>query len=456
MAGIGLQLHRLVAKNTYLHAVAGYFSAAIISAGPCLSAILALLFLGSASITFLGQEQQMLLFATLTYIFTISLALAGGPQMIITRYLADRLYLQDVTVIAPTCTGVLLSAIPLSILTVPFLIWAPFDPGYRLLVSTLFVTLSLIWLAQIFLSATRSYWRIVCISVGSYAISLGAALGLGQLYELFGTLSGFILGQIICLALLVAHIYREFPPASGISLAFLKDARRYWTLAPIGLLLMLGIWIDNLIYWFSPYHIVVAGFYRVFPAYDMAKLLAYLLTIPSTIVFLVHFETNFYQYYRQMYRSILEKGTLPEITQAKAGMTEATRNGLLTILKVQSIVAFAALLLAPDIAAVLRLPASWVSLFRVEVLGGSGQFLMLIIVLILLYLDQRRATLCIVATFAAANMGFTFVTIWLGDPFYGLGYLLAAIIACPLGGVYLRHCLNRLEYLTFMLQPMQS
>src|ERR671933_241456 len=377
MAGIGLRLHKVVAEGSYVHAGTAYLSSALISAGPWLTAVLALSLLGGAAVAFLGQADRTLLFVTITYAFSLSLVLTGGPQLVVTRYLADRLYLNDTEVLAPACAGVLLGAIPLLIMTLPFVVLAPFDLGYRLLATTLLLTLSLNWLVIVFLSATRDYRRVLLVFIGSYALSLGAAVGLGHLYHLPGSLAGFTLGQVVCLVLLVAHVYLEFPSPYSITLSFLS--------------------------------------------YDSAKLVAYFFTIPAAAFFLVHLETNFYHHYKDFYRLIAEKGTLKEVSLAKQGMAAAAWSGLGTMVKLQGLVAVGALLVAPSLATFLHMPPSWVPLFRVEVLAASGQFLMLSAILLLLYLDERRAALLVTVVFAVGNTALTLATVWLGHNAYGLG-----------------------------------
>jgi polysaccharide biosynthesis protein PelG len=455
MAGIGLRLHKVVAEGSYVHAGTAYLSSALISAGPWLTAVLALSLLGSTAVAFLGQADRALLLVTITYAFSISLVLTGGPQLVVTRYLADRLYLNDTAALAPTCAGVLLSAIALLIVTLPFVVLAPFDLGYRLLAASLFLTLSLNWLVIVFLSATRDYRRVVLVFVGSYALSVGAAVGLGHLYGLPGSLAGFTLGQVVCLVLLVAHVYLEFPSPYSATFSFLSYGRLYWDLGLIGLLYSAGMWVDNVIYWFSPSGTVIAHFYRTFPSYDSAKLVAYFFTIPAAAFFLVHLETTFYHHYKDFYRRIAEKGTLKEVSLAKQGMAAAAWSGLRTMVKLQGLVALAALLVAPRLATVLHLPPSWVPLFRVAVPAASGQFLMLSAILLLLYLDERRAALLVTVVFAASNTALTGVTVWVGHTAYGGGYLLAALMAALLALSLLHDRLQRLEYRTFMLQPVE-
>lgn len=454
MAGIGLRLHRVVAGGTYLQAATAYLSSAIITAGPWLSAVFWLGLLGSAAIAFMSQADRDLLIATITYAFCASLLVTGGPQLIVTRYLADRLYVEDREAIAPTCTGVTLLAFPILILALPFLILAPFDIRYRLLATSLFITVSLIWMIVVFLSATRDYVRIVLVFLSSYALSVLAALGLGRPFGLLGSLGGFTLGQLVCLCLLIAHVYLEFPPAPTFSLAFLGHGRRYWDLLLLGLCSAVGLWIDNILFWFSGNGVAIAHFYRVFPAYDVAKLIGYLSTIPAGAVFFVQLETTFYIHYQRFYRLILEKGVLADIVMARRGMQWAARSAVLTILKIQGIAAMLILLLAPDLARLLGVPASRVPMLRLLAVGTSSQFVLMVSLLLLLYLDARRPALKVALVFACSSASLTLLTLHLGTPFYGSGYTVAAALSALLALAALHDRLKRLEYLTFMLQPM--
>jgi uncharacterized membrane protein len=454
MAGIGFRLRRLAGEETYVHAAAAYLSSAVISAGPWLSAVVSLGLLAGATAAFLGSEERDLLFATITYAFGLSMVLAGAPQLIVTRYLADRFYSDDLPAIAPACTGVLAQGGLFLLVASPFVVLAPFELPYRLLAASLFVTFSLIWLVVVFLSAARDYWRLVATYCGGYALSLGAAVWLGQAHGLLGALGGFTLGQVVCLGLLASHVYLEFPSPRGASLAFLGYARRYWDLALIGLLYAGGIWIDNVVYWHTPEAVLIGGYYRLLPAYDSAKAWAYLTTIPASAVFLVNLETSFCQHYRAFYDRIIGKGTLTQIAQAKRGMCEAARTAVVTLIKIQGLVAVAALLLAPDLARWFGLQPEQVAYFRVLVLGASGQLLVLVALLFLLYLDQRRAALLVIGAFVAVNAGCTLLTVRLGPATFGMGYVAAGFVGAVLGLGCLRDRLRRLEYLTFMLQPM--
>jgi uncharacterized membrane protein len=454
MAGIGFRLQKLVQGDTYVHASAAYLSSAIIAAGPLLSSVAALLLLSSASAAFLDRPSATLLMVTISYAYGVSLVLISGPQLIITRYLADRFYVEDRDAVLPVLNGVLLLALPLAVLAVPFLILAPFDWRYRLLAITLFLALSLNWLVSVFLSAARYYVDIVVSYVIGHGVSLGCAIWLGRRSGFIGSLAGYSLGQVLCMLLLVTHVFLEFSQANGISLRFIAYMKSYWQFLVLGFLSMAGIWADNVIYWFAPGGITIAGFYRSNPSYDAMKLLAYLSTIPASAMFLVHVETKFFHHYRAFFSRIEERGTLGEIMQAKLGMVEAAKTGVTNVCLLQGMVAGVALLFAPDILHLLHIPEARAGLFRVLVLAANCHIMMTLGSILLLYLDERHLALLVAAIFVSCNVLFTLATVKSGADLPGSGYLLGSAIAGIVALASFSARLQRLEYRTFMSQPM--
>jgi len=455
MAGIGFRLQNLVAKGSYLEAATAYVSSAVITTGPWLSGVVALVVLNISTSRYLHEADRSLLFATIVSTFVASLLIVGGLQLPVTRYVADRLYLNDTASVAPTCTGVLCLVIPFSLVASPFLVFAPFDMRYRFLVFTLFLTLSTTWMVILFLSAARQYIRIVLILTGCYALGISASILLGQWYGLLGSLAGFTFGQMTCLSLLIVSVYLEFPSIQTINLAYLRYIFKYWDLFIIGMLYTVGIWADNMVLWISSQGQVISGFYHLFPSYDTAKFVVSLSIVPAIAIFMIHLETNFDRYYQNYYRLIDAKGTLRDLVRAREGMREAVRTGVGTIIKVQSFVALFLCLIAQDIAAFVGLTPTWVPLLRIEIFACTAQFFVLIMMVLLLYLDRRRATLLFIAVFAICNIALTLVSVHLGDVrFYGIGYLGASMIGAILGWFLLNDRLKRLEYLTFMAQPL--
>lgn len=453
MAGIGFRLRALATRGSYLETTTAYLSSAVISTGPWLTGAGALLVLHLTTAIYLTQDDRTLLFATLISLFAASLLVAGGPQMLLTRYLADRLYAGETSNFAPTCTCALCLHAPLALLTAPFLVYAPFPLPYRLLAVTLFLTLTMTWLVTTFLSAARNYLRIVLIYVCSAACGAVASLVLGLYAGLQGSLAGFTGGELLCLALLLASVYREFPASQVVSWAYPGYVRRFWDLWLIGTLYAWGTWIDSLLFWTSAHGQVIRGFYHLFAPYDTTRFAVYLSTVPAAAIFLLRLETDFFAQYRRFYRSITHKGTLAELTQAREGMMAAVRASVWTVLKVQGLIALFFCVIAHDLAALLGLEPRWIPLLCVQACAGPGQFLLFVMLLFLLYLDQRRAVLLVVTIFFLGNAGLTLASLALGEAFYGIGYLLAGWVAAASGWLLLcAHC-RHLEYRTFMTQP---
>ncbi|HEX9681228.1 MAG TPA: exopolysaccharide Pel transporter PelG [Anaerolineales bacterium] len=465
MAGIGLALQKLAEPRTYLHGSIAYISSGIISAGPWLISVLSLALLQGAIGTSLPADGRMLLFATITYAFVASSVLTGPIQIVLTRILADHLFLDEVGAIAGTFSRTLTRTVLfLAVVLAPFLALAPFPPAYRMLAGSLFLAVSMIWLALCVLTAARDYRSIVFAFALGYAISGGAALGLGKHLGVMGALLGFTLGQVVCLGLLLERVFLEFPASRAKPAPTGRPWRKYASLGLVGLLYHLGLWSEKILYWLSPSALRVAGFFRTFPPYDTAILVAYLLTIPASAVLLVNLETDFYRHYRAFYRHILRKGcrgggrpsrgTFQEITEAKEGMVRAARSGLVTLLKVQGMVAGFSFLLAPDLARWIGLPPQHLATMRLAILAASGQVFVLYTVLLLLYVDARRKSLLLAFVFALSNLGLSWLALQHAQGAYGLGYLLSTIATTLAGTYLLNSVLTRLDYLTFMDQPL--
>ncbi len=467
MAGIGLTLRKLVADQTYLNGAVAYFSSGIISAGPWLISVVSLALLKGAFTASLTSEDRMLLFATITYAFVGSLILTGPIQIVLTRTVADHIFLDEVDAIAPTFTQALAqSSITAALVLLPFLMFAPFEAAYRLIAGGLFLTVSLIWLALVVLSAAQDFVSIVSAFVIGYAIGICATLWFSRSYGLLGALEGFTLGQVVCLALLSKRLYLEFPQGRRNAAPFSQQWRKYWRLALIGLLYYAGLWADKVFYWFSPGSSAVRGFYRTFPPYDSAMLLAYLLAIPASAVILLNLETDFYQHYRAFYGQILRKGrsetgrayegTFEQITQARLGMIKAAGSGFWTLLKIQGALVIFAVIIAPDLARLIGLANEHLITLRIAIGAASAQVFVLYAVLLLMYLDAWRETLKVVLAFAAGNLGLTLLMARLVPGHYGLGYLLATLGAALFGAWLLKSSLARLDYVTFMMQPLEA
>jgi uncharacterized membrane protein len=455
MAGIGFELKRAVHEPTYLGAIKGYLYAAIISSGPWLLAVLGLGLLGLVSVSFLPQEGRNLFAATVTHAFALSLITTGLIQLVVTRYLADKLFVNEIRVMVPTFVAVVtVVTVCQAVLMHLLLLRTALPLDYRLWAVALYIALSGIWLAMVFLNAARDFVAIVLAFAVGYAASFGSGLVLGLYFGLSGYLAGFAGGQVLLLGLLIWRIFTEFDASQPVSMKAFTYIKRYPSLVAIGVMYNLAFWIDKMVFWFSHEGISVNTFLNIFPIYDTTFFLASLTIVPALAIFIVHIETAFYDHYRRFYAAIANKESWREIQAAKEGMVNALPGMYLMLFKIQGAVAITVIALTPEIMGILHIPPSYWYIFRVAVLAMTVQVFLLVTVLLLLYLDLRGSVLIITGVFLLCNTTFTILTIVSGYAFYGYGFLYASIISLLLAFILLDNRLRHLEFLTFVRQPL--
>ena len=97
MAGIGFSLRELARSDDIMGSLRAFMHATLVAAGPWLVTILAL---GTLSLIAddVSRSAEVAMFRIIIiYNFGFSLIFAGPISIVVTRYLADRIYLRDVT-----------------------------------------------------------------------------------------------------------------------------------------------------------------------------------------------------------------------------------------------------------------------------------------------------------------------------------------------------------------------
>jgi uncharacterized membrane protein len=94
----------------------------------------------------------------------------------------------------------------------------------------------------------------------------------------------------------------------------------------------------------------------------------------------------------------------------------------------------------------------YLPLLYVDVVGAALQVVLLGILNVLFYLDQRRLVLQLTILLPVANVILTAVSLKLGAAWFGYGFALAMLLTVLVGVWMLAKKLEQLEYQTFMLQ----
>lgn len=450
MAGIGFELRRILAEDTYTSMVKGFLYSTVISAGPWLMSILCLAGLGIYSIAFLGFEERQTFSSSVVYMYAGSLVGTGLVQMVITRYLSDKLYQGEREALTEAFTPVVMLTcfvqIPVAVAT----LWgAPLAPAYKVSAAVGFLVISLIWQAMIFLSASRDYTAIVLSFLVGAVVSIAAGLLWGRSNGLVGYMNGFVLGQFCILALLVLKVTREFGMPTRGDWSFVRYIFEYPQLVLIGLFYNLSIWVDKLLFGLSPYGRVTAERFPTYNQYDSSMFLAFATMVPAMALFLSRTETDFAEVYKVYYDDIFFRRSYNRIMESKRAMVNVLKSSFLDLLKVQGLTTFVFVYFADDLLRIVDLPYSQTAMFRFGLIAAMMQVLMLFIHVILLYFDLRGTVAVLTFVFLLCNTLFSAASLALGFPYYGAGFAAAAFVGLLASTLALYWRVNDLEYITF-------
>ena len=456
MAGIGFELRKLLKRDSYFSLLQTYAYAGIISSGPWVLSIIAVLVIGIISVPVVIPAVLVSQFQTsITYLIAFSLIFTGFVQLAFTRYSADRIFEKEHHRLLPNLNGLLFVVTTVGgLISFPpaILLFPDTTLIFRILFATTFVTLSCVWVAAILLSGLKAYKAILI----NFAIGYGSALLLAvflRAWKLEGLLLAFLSGQFILLKGMLFVLFRNYPSRTFVEFDFLRRGRVHYSLMLTGFFYNLAIWADKFVFWFHPYTgSNVIGPLNASEIYDLPIFLAYLSILPGMAVFLVRMETDFVEYYDRYYDAVREGGSLTYIQAMKDEMVRMAREGIYDIIKIQSIATIAVFLLGRKLLTMAGIPLVYLPLLYIDVVGTGLQVVLLGIINIYFYLDRRGRALSLTGMFALLNFVFSIISINLGPYFYGYGFAGSLCVTIMCGMFLLDRDLETLEYKTFMLQ----
>ena len=457
MAGIGFELKKLLKDDSWFGLLKTYTYAGAISSGPWVLSILGIMLIGIISLAKQNTAEIWMneFLVSVTWLMSFSLVLSSLLQFLFTRFMADQIYLKKKRIILPNFLSalVLITLVSGSIASLLWLtLFSPLNFLYNLLMLISFVLLCNIWMTVIFVAGMRRYKAILKVFFISYVSIVLLSFPLMSLGTQ-GLLLSFILGHTILLLSLLTMIFQEFEADTLFRFDFLKKKNIYLILIPIGLFFNLGVWIDKWIFWFSPSTSDrVNDVLRASIIYDLPIFLAYLSIIPGMASFLLRVETDFADKYTSYYKAVNGEATLSGIESRRANMTLSIQNAYLEIIKIQCVTLLLFFVMAKDIIKWLDLSPLYIHLYYIDLLSTAIQVLFLATLNIFFYFNMLKQAFWLTFGLFLLNALFTSISILLGPAFYGYGFALAIFITTIIGMYVLSEKLNRLEYITFMLQ----
>ena len=456
MAGIGFEIKKILRRDSYLSLFTAYAYAGIIGSGPWVLSILGVLLIGLMSLGVVVPDVLITQFqVTVTHLIAMSLILTGFLQLGFTRYIADRLFEKDISIILPNFIGALfVTTLVSGLFAVGLAMFAFPQQGavYRILLVANFVVLCNIWIATIFLSGMKNYKAILILYTLGYSLAVIGAILLRS-GGLNGLLVGILVGHFVLFSGMSLLIIRSYPSDRFIEFDFLRKKRMFSSLIWTGFFFNLGVWVDKYLFWYAPTTgQPVIGAFNASLIYDLPIFLAYLSIIPGMAVFLVRMETDFVEYYQKFYDAVRDGGTLGYIEEMRDEMVSTARQGIFEIIKIQAIAVLIVFVAAPALLKLIGISQFYLSLLYVDVVAAGLQVVFLGVLNVLFYLDKRIIALIMTALFVALNLIFSLISLYLGATWYGYGFAISLLISVVVGLYWLDKKLVVLEYETFMLQ----
>lgn len=454
MAGIGFKIGKILAEDTFTASLRAHFYSVIISSGPWLLSILTIFCLNYFRPKSIDIFEAMYFRTTVIYIFAFSLIITGLFYLSLSRYLADKLYQKDPEALLPAFNSAALLLLAIQAVTGYFFFSGSMEAPIVLLSVLLYMAMSLLWLIMIFLTALRDYKSIAVAYAAGAAVAIAASLLFGSVTGLVGYFAGYLLGHLVIVMLLSLRIFTEFNSKRIFDRDLFTFMLRNKKLVFIGIFYNTAIWIDKMVFWASDRAICVTPFLRSYPLYDSAVFFAYITIIPAISIFLIHVETDFYKAYRGFYTEILGKGTYGAIKSAHQGMSESLKKSIFLLITCQGLITLIAVTFAPEFAGVLGLKSMAIPIFRITTMGAFLHSLLLVAIIVILYFDFQNLAVLVTAVFLVTNCLFTLATVNLSIYFLGYGYFFSALFSLAIAFYAFNFKLNRVEYLTFAMQPL--
>ncbi len=457
MAGIGFELRKLFREQGLISSAKAYAFSSVTTIGPmvlCMVMIVIMQWMMVRSgADFLDRE---LFLTTVVYAFIFSVLITGGLSMLLTRFIADMMYMRKLEHLLSSYYGAIAVCLPLGMIVAwTFLHDLPTSFGYKIAAYFLFAELVVIWIQAVHLSALKDYRRIVRNFGCGIVIAICLAWGLlfHTSYDNAETvLVALDVGFFIILLLCSIHFEQKFPKKSSrVYFDFLSYFGKFPSLFFIGTFFYSGVYIHSFIYWFGPLGARVAEKYAISPFYDLPVFYAYLTVVPTLVTFVVSVETSFYEKFRDYYDRILNSGTYSDIERAKKDMQRTLMQELSFIMEVQLLFTVICIAVGIKLLPAIGFTMAQLETFNILVLGYYLFIISFIVLLILLYFDDRKGVLLISGLYVLMNATLSYFAMVKG--FDGTGMFVASFLFLVLALMRLVFYVRNIDYYTFCSQP---
>lgn len=459
MAGIGFELKKLFAKQGLLLQARANLYASIVVAGPMLMG--ALFLLGARYISAFGGasiHQQDLIVVIITYSLLFSLILTSTLLFVLSRFVADMLYIEEYGRILPSMYGAISFFLVVgSICWAIFLFFSGLEFSYAIYSFILFCEGIVAWVQISYISALKEYRGILLGFL--LGVMSGLIISLLLIFIKYEVVAALLAGTCVAYGVLIIYftieLHQFFPMGSGSSLKFLEWIDKYPQLPFVGFFSTFGLFIHLLLMWTSPWGVQVQGLFYHAPRHDIPALLAFVTSLSSAVNFVTSVEVNFYPKYRLYFSLLNGDGSLSNIEKAYDEMMDVLKQEIFYLAIRQVFVTLFSITLVGEMLSYLKLgfTASMIEMFRVLSVGYGIYAIGNVLMLFLLYFSSNTDALWAAFSFAFFNTVGTWYTLSLPQAYYGFGFVFAGVVLYLVAIQLLFSYTNRLDYYIFTKQP---
>ena len=456
MAGIGFNLRALSQHHSILAPFISLAHAAWASSGPLVLTAVCLLVVQLLAVERIPAGELTLFRAVLTYASMIALITASPIGLVVTRLVADSIYLALPTRIPALLAGATICAASLTG-TAGIFVWSAFValPANEAISAWILTqSFALLWIPAIVSGTLKDYVGVTGgFLVGALLASSVAMLLAQDELSTCAMMWSMSVANVTTALWLSARVLFAYPklPTNAVEGAH-SIARGLWQFPLLSLgaaMGALGIWVDKWVLWSSDLGRTVAVGLVYAPVYDSAMFIAFLVIVPALAVFIIYMETDLQVHVARFLSHLLNQGTLHEIQKAADRVGSTFRASLLHLFLVQAAMTACVMISLPLIVEALGMQFRQIPVLRLGLLGSLFHLLFLICSSVLLFINRQIAYCVLQIVFFLMNGLLSWAFLRLGSDLTAMGYF-ATTTTCGIGAyLWLDRTLRNLVYLTF-------
>ncbi len=458
MAGIGFELKKLYSEKGITRGLRAFFYSFVVTVGPMILCVFLITFMQHL-LEEMGEGylSRQVFVAVVQYSFVFSLLIAGAAAMYLSRVFADLMYVNKYDEILKGLDFTLILALIVgSIEGILFLRTTTLDLITMFLAYSLFMVLIVVWIYGIVITAIKNYKKIFMIYLIGVLIGVVTTL----IMVLLGVRNAnyYLLAIVITFAViatqLIYYMRTVFKSDNKSSRTIVENLDVYGKLVFVGFFMNAAIYVHNMVYWSTDKATVIARGFRLAPFYDVPMFYAFLTVIPAMVFFIIFFETNFYDRYRDYYAQIIHGGGLKEMENAKAFMIRTLYEEYLGVMEIQLFFTVVFLLLGRMLLPRIGVTNTSVDIFSLLTLGCYIYGAIYVCVMVLLYFDDVNGATIVSTTFFMSVLIFTIISLKLDFRFVGTGFFVGSLVTWVVGYLRLGYYMRNLDYYTYCNQSM--